>query len=80
MIGIDDLAWRRIFFVAWSSVTSNAAARVTLLFDGEPATSQAWLERHQPIPVIARDRGEGYGGADAKALARMPFKSQIAGI
>ena len=53
---------------------------VTLLPARELATSQAWLARHQSIRVIARDRSGGYGEAAAKALARMPFKSQIARI
>src|SRR5271166_1732136 len=47
---------------------------VTLLPDREPATAAAWLEQHQGITVIARDRGGGYGEAAAKA----PHATQVA--
>jgi hypothetical protein len=48
---------------------------VTLLLDREPATATAWLQRHQEITVVARDRGGGHGEAVTRAL---PQATQIA--
>ena len=48
---------------------------MTLLPDREPATATAWLERHQEITVVARDRGGGYGEAVTRAL---PQATQVA--
>ena len=80
MIGIDDFAWRQNFRYGTIICDFERRRPVTLLPDREPTTSQPGLERHQSIRVIARDQGGGYGEAAAKAMARMPFKSQIAGI
>src|SRR5215813_13035779 len=43
--------------------------------DREPATAIAWLEGHQEITVVARDRGGGYGEAVTRAL---PQATQVA--
>jgi transposase len=74
-IGIDDWAWRRNH--SYGTIVCDLERRrpVTLLPDREPATAAAWLEQHQEITVIARDRGGGYGEAAAKAL---PHATQVA--
>jgi transposase len=75
VIGIDDFAWRRNH--RYGTIVCDLERRrpVTLLPDREPATSEAWLKRHQSIVVVARDRGRGYGEAAAKAL---PHATQVA--
>ena len=75
VIGIDDFAWRRNFRYGTIICDLERRRPVSLLPDREPATSQAWLERHQSIRVVARDRGGGYGEAAAKAL---PHAVQVA--
>jgi transposase len=74
-IGIDDWAWRRNH--SYGTIVCDLERRrpVTLLPDREPATAAAWLEQHQEITVIARDRGGGYGEAAAKVL---PHATQVA--
>ena len=75
VIGIDDWAWRRNH--RYGTIVCDLERRrpVTLLPDREPATAAAWLERHQQITVVARDRGGGYGEAVARAL---PHATQVA--
>src|SRR3974390_3581605 len=59
VVGIDDRAWRRNH--RYASIICNLERRriVVLLPDREPATAQAWLPAHPPIPILARDRGGG---------------------
>jgi transposase len=68
VIGIDDWAWRRNH--RYGTIVCDLERRrpVALLPDREPATAAAWLDRHQEITVVARDRGGGYGEAVARAL------------
>ena len=75
VIGIDDWAWRRNH--RYGTIVCDLERRrpVSLLPDREPATAAAWLERHQGISVVARDRGGGYGDAVARAL---PHATQVA--
>jgi transposase len=75
VIGIDDWAWRRNH--CYGTIVCDLERRrpVSLLPDREPATAAAWLERHQGITVVARDRGGGYGEAVARAL---PHAVQVA--
>jgi transposase len=75
VIGIDDWAWRRNH--RYGTIVCDLERRrpVSLLPDREPATAAAWLERHQGITVVARDRGGGYGEAVARAL---PHAVQVA--
>jgi hypothetical protein len=56
VIGIDDWAWRRNH--RYGTIVCDLERRhpVTLLPDREPATATAWLEGHQEITVVARDR------------------------
>ena len=63
VIGIDDWAWRRNHRYGTIICDLERRRPVTLLPDREPATAMAWLERHQQITVVARDRGGGYGQA-----------------
>ena len=63
VIGIDDWAWRRNHRYGTIICDLERRRPVTLLPDREPATATAWLERHQEIAVVARDRGGGYGEA-----------------
>jgi transposase len=75
VIGIDDWAWRRNH--RYGTIVCDLERRrpVTLLPDREPATATAWLEGHQEITVVARDRGGGYGEAVTRAL---PQATQVA--
>jgi transposase len=75
VIGIDDWAWRRNH--SYGTIVCDLERRrpVTLLPDREQATTAAWLAQHQEITVIARDRGDGYGEAAARAL---PHAVQVA--
>jgi transposase len=75
IIGIDDWAWRRNHRYGTIVCDLERHRPVTLLPDREPATAAAWLERHQQITVVARDRGGGYGEAVARAL---PHATQVA--
>src|SRR6201995_3899971 len=68
VIGIDDLAWRRNHHYGTIIFGPERRRPVTLLPDHEPATATAWLERHQEIAVVARDRGGGYGEAGTRGL------------
>lgn len=45
---------------------------MTLSLDREPATSAAWLGRHQSVVVVARDRG---GGVLSKQIAARVFSA-----
>jgi transposase len=75
VIGIDDWAWRRNH--RYGTIVCDLERRrpVTLLPDREPSTAAAWLEQHQDITVVARDRGGGYGEAVTRAL---PQATQVA--
>ena len=75
VIGIDDWAWRRNH--RYGTIVCDLERRrpVKLLPDREPATAIAWLEGHQEITVVARDRGGGYGEAVTRAL---PQATQVA--
>ena len=75
IIGIDDWAWRRNHRYGTIICDLERRRPVTLLPDREPATATAWLERHQEITVVARDRGGGYGEAVTRAL---PQATQVA--
>jgi transposase len=75
VIGIDDWAWRRNHRYGTIICDLERRRPVTLLSDREPATAVAWLERHQEITIVARDRGGGYGDAAARAL---PQATQVA--
>jgi transposase len=75
VIGIDDWAWRRNHRYGTIICDLERRRPVTLLPDREPATATAWLERHQEIAVVARDRGGGYGEAVTRAL---PHATQVA--
>ena len=75
VIGIDDWAWRRN--QRYGTIVCDLERRKTiaLLPDREPATAEAWLQGHQQIAIVARDRGGGYGLAVSKAL---PQATQVA--
>jgi transposase len=75
IIGIDDWAWRRNHRYGTIICDLERRRPVTLLPDRELATAAAWLERHQEITVVARDRGGGYGEAVTRAL---PQATQVA--
>src|SRR3974390_1868425 len=75
VIGIDDWAWRRNHRYGTIICDLERRRPVALLPDREPATATAWLDRHQEITVVARDRGGGYGEAVARAL---PQATQVA--
>jgi transposase len=70
VIGINDWAWRRNHRYGTIICDLERGRPVTLLPDREPAKATAWLERHQDITVVARDRGGEYGEAVTRALPR----------
>ncbi|RFB76582.1 ISL3 family transposase [Methylovirgula sp. 4M-Z18] len=75
VIGIDDFAFKR--GQTYGTIVCDLERRrpVTLLPDRALDTSRAWLAEHQPISIVACDRGGGYGEAIAKAL---PDAEQLA--
>jgi len=75
VVGIDDWAWRRNQRYGTILCDLERRKTIALLPDREPATTQAWLSGQPQITVIARDRGNGYAVAAAKAL---PKATQVA--
>jgi len=75
VVGIDDWAWRRNQRYGTILCDLERRKTIALLPDREPATTQAWLSGQPQITAIARDRGNGYAVAAAKAL---PKATQVA--
>ena len=68
VIGIDDWAWRRGRRYGTLICDLERRRIVDILPDREPATVEAWLDRHPGIKIVARDRDGGYGRAVSRAL------------
>ena len=68
VIGIDNWAWR--CGRRYGTLICDLERRriVDLLPDREPATVEAWLDRHPGIEIVARDRNGGYARAVSRAL------------
>ena len=68
VIGIDDWAWRRGRRYGTLICDLERRRIVDIHPDREPATVEAWLDRHPGIKIVARDRDGGYGRAVSRAL------------
>ena len=68
VIGIDDWAWRRGRRYGTLICDLERRRIVDILPDREPATVEAWLDRHPGIKIVARDRDGGYARAVSRAI------------
>ena len=68
VIGVDDWASRRNQRYGTLICDLERRRTIALLPDREPAMAEAWLSGPPQITLIARDRGDGYALAAAKAL------------
>lgn len=59
-VGIDDFAWKRGKSYGTVVVDLATHAIIDLLPDRETATVQHWLEAHEEIELVSRDRGGNY--------------------
>lgn len=59
-VGIDDFAWKRGKSYGTVIVDLDTHAIIDLLPDREAETVQHWLEEHQDIDLVSRDRGGAY--------------------
>ncbi len=71
-IGIDDFAWKRGKSYGTVVVDLDTHHIIDLLPDREAATVQHWLEEHQEIEIVSRDRGGAYadGATQGAPLAQ----------
>ncbi len=60
ILGVDDWAWRRGQRYATILVDLELHRVVDLLEDRSSSSFGSWLERHQGVEVISRDRGGDY--------------------
>jgi transposase len=59
-VGIDDFAWKRGKSYGTVIVDLDTHHIIDLLPDREAATVQRWLEEHEDIDIVSRDRGGAY--------------------
>ena len=59
-VGRDDFAWKRGKSYGTVVVDPATHAIIDLLPDREAATVQKWLEEHEEIELVSRDRGGAY--------------------
>jgi transposase len=59
-VGIDDFCWKRGRSYGTLVVDLATHAIIDLLPDRETATVQKWLEEHEEIELVSRDRGGNY--------------------
>lgn len=59
-VGIDDFAWKRGKSYGTVIVDLATHAIIDLLPDREAITVQHWLEGHQEVELVSRDRGGAY--------------------
>ena len=59
-VGIDDFAWKRGKSYGTVIVDLDTHTIIDLLPDREAATVQHWLEEHEEIDLVSRDRGGAY--------------------
>lgn len=59
-VGIDDFAWKRGKSYGTVLVDLDTHAIIDLLPDREAATVQHWLETHEEVDIVSRDRGGAY--------------------
>jgi len=71
-VGIDDFAWKRGKSYGTAIIDLETHAIIDLLPDREAATVQRWLEEHQDIEIVSRDRGGAYadGATQGAPLAQ----------
>jgi transposase len=59
-VGIDDFAWKRGKSYGTVVVDLDSHAIIDLIPDREAATVQHWLETHEEVEIVSRDRGGAY--------------------
>lgn len=75
VLGIDDFAMRRGGTYGTMLVNLETGKPLDLLPDREASAVFPWLERHQEIEVVSRDRASAYADAVKRAL---PHATQVA--
>ena len=68
-IGVDDWAYRKGVTYGSIIVSMETGAVIDLLGDREAESFQQWLEKHQEVKLVSRDRSTDYSAAIA-ATAR----------
>lgn len=71
-VGIDDFAWKRGASYGTVIVNLDTHTIVDLLPDREAESVKRWLEAHQGIEIVSRDRGGAYadGATQGAPLAQ----------
>lgn len=59
-VGIDDFAWKRGKSYGTVIVDLDSHAIIDLLPDREAASVKNWLEKHEEVEIVSRDRGGAY--------------------
>jgi transposase len=75
VLGMDDFALRRGDSYGTILVNLETGKPLDLLPDREASAVLPWLERHQEIEVVSRDRASAYADAVKRAL---PHATQVA--
>jgi transposase len=75
IIGLDDWAWKRRERYGAIIVDLERGHPIALLPDRSQETVRPWLEQHQTIDVVARDRSKEFAAAIDAAL---PHATQVA--
>jgi transposase len=75
VLGIDDFAMRRGDSYGTILVNLETSKPLDLLPDREASAVFPWLEQHQEIEVVSRDRASAYADAVKRAL---PHATQVA--
>jgi transposase len=75
ILGVDDFAFRRGHTYGTVLVDLECRCLIDLLPDREAATLSKWLQEHQGIEIVSRDRGTAYAQA---VRASLPQAIQVA--
>ena len=65
-VGIDDFAWKRGKAYGTVIVDLDSHTIIDLLPDREAASVKRWLEQHEEIELVSRDRGGAYADGAAQ--------------
>lgn len=75
ILGVDDFAFRKGHTYGTVLVDLERHCLIDLLPDREAATLSKWLQEHQEIEIVSRDRGTAYAQAVRQSL---PQATQVA--
>ena len=75
VLGVDDFAFRKGHTYGTVLVDLERRCLIDLLPDREAATLATWLQEHQGIEIVSRDRGTAYAQA---VRASLPQATQVA--